>query len=149
MSIYKVKRIALFAVVAIALLRTDFLWAENKKIPRIVAAGDSLYLDGEKFFVKGVGYSPYRPGQYPGSQVSMEIVEADFKRIKEAGFNTLRVWDIMPERQLDLAEKYGLKVIQAAYLSPSANFNYSGFRRMAESKVKQMCKLSKNHPNVS
>lgn len=122
--------------------------AAAKDIPRIDLIENSIYLDGRKFLIKGIGYSPYRPGQTPGSPVSLEIVEADFKRIKEAGFNTLRVWDIMPPAQLELAEKYGLKVIQAAYLSPDVNFGYSGYKYMAMTKVKEMCRLSKKHPNV-
>jgi hypothetical protein len=126
----------------------DILLAEDNKVPHIEIVGDSIYLDGKKFFIKGVGYSPYRPGEWPGSPVSLEIVEADFRRIKKAGFNTLRVWDTMPEEQLKLAEKYELMVIQAAGLKPDANFSYSGFLRLAESKVRQMCKISKNHPNV-
>jgi len=116
--------------------------------PRIDIVGDSLYLDGKKFLVKGIGYSPFRPGIYPGGPVRLDIVEADFKRIKEAGFNTLRVWGTMPEEQLSLAEKYDLKVIQAAGIKPNAKFDYEGFRRQAESLVRQMVKASKNHPNV-
>ncbi|MDP3789542.1 MAG: glycoside hydrolase family 2 TIM barrel-domain containing protein, partial [Candidatus Omnitrophota bacterium] len=116
--------------------------------PRIDIVGDSLYLDGKKFLVKGVGYSPFRPGIYPGAPVSLDIVEMDFKRIKDAGFNTLRVWGTMPEEQLSLAEKYGLKVIQAAGIKPNAKFDYEGFQRQAESLVRQMVKASKNHPNV-
>lgn len=116
--------------------------------PRIDVVGDSLYLDGKKFLVKGIGYSPFRPGVYPGARVSLDVVEMDFKRIKEAGFNTLRVWGTMPEEQLSLAEKYDLKVIQAAYVEPNAKFDYEGFQRQAESLVRQMVKISKNHSNV-
>jgi len=147
MSVYS--KLFLVAVIFIsALFAQDSILAAGDKIPCIKIIGDSIYLDGKKFFIKGIGYSPYRPGQLPGSPIPMEIVEADFKRIKEAGFNTLRVWDTMPKEQLELAEKYNLKVIQAAYLQPNVDFKYSGYMRMAESKVRQMCKLSRNHPNV-
>ncbi len=125
-----------------------FAYGAENKIPRIDIVGDSLYIDGKKFFIKGVGYSPFRPGIYPGAPVSLELVEADFKRIKEAGFNTVRVWGVMPEEQLSLAEKYGLKVIQAAGIKPDSNFAYEGFIRQAESQVRQMARISKNHPNV-
>jgi hypothetical protein len=136
------------SVLTAALFKHDIIFAMSRKIPRIELKGGSIYLDGEKFFIKGIGYSPYRPGKWPGSHVSREILEADFKRIKEAGFNTLRVWVTMPEEQLKLAEKYGLKVIQAVYLKPGADFGYSGYIRSAESKVKQMCKVSRRRPNV-
>ena len=133
---------------AAVLIKPPLARAEEDKAPRIDIVGDNLYLDGKKFLVRGVGYSPFRPGIYPGGPVSLEIVEADFKRIKEAGFNTIRVWDTMPEAQLSLAEKYGLKVIQAAGIKPNAKFDYEGFLRQAQSKVEQMVKVSKNHPNV-
>ena len=125
-----------------ALLVQTVLLAKESKIPKIELIGDSIYIDGKKFFIKGIGYSPYRPDKWPGSKVPVEIVEADFRRIKAAGFNTLRVWGVMPEEQLTLAEKYGLKVIQAVSLRSDADFGYSGFIRLAESKVKQMCRLS-------
>lgn len=131
-----------------ALFKQDTVLAPSSKIPRIEIVGDDIYLDGKKFFIKGVGYSPYRPGKWPGSPIPLEIVKADFKRIKEAGFNTLRVWGPMPEEQLELAEKYGLKVIQAANLNSAADFGYSGYIRLAESRVREMCKRSRNHPNV-
>lgn len=121
---------------------------ENAKRPRVDLVGNSIYIDGKKFFIKGVGYSPFRPDKWPGSEVPLDIAEQDFKRIRDAGFNTLRVWSIMPEAQLELAEKYGLKVIQAVALKSSADFGYEGFIRMAESKVKRMCRISKDHPNV-
>ncbi|MDD5680771.1 MAG: glycoside hydrolase family 2 TIM barrel-domain containing protein, partial [Candidatus Omnitrophica bacterium] len=123
-------------------------YAQEKKAPRIDIVGNSIYLDGKKFLIKGVGYSPFRPGIWPGGRVAPDIIEADFKRIKEAGFNTIRVWGTMPEDQLNLAEKYDLKVIQAAGVSPNAKFDYEGFLRQAESQVRQMAKISKNHPNV-
>ncbi len=132
----------------VSLTRAEEARTEENKIPRIDAVGDSIYIDGRKFFVKGVGYSPFRPGMYPGARVPLDIVEADFKRIRDAGFNTLRVWGVMPEEQITLADKYGLKVIQAAGVSPNANFAYEGFVRQAESQVRQMARISKNHPNV-
>ena len=115
---------------------------------RIELKEGSIYLNGKKFFIKGVGYSPYRPDQWPGSPIPLDIVKSDFKRIKEAGFNTLRVWGTMPEEQLELAEKYDLKVIQAVALKPDVDFSYNGFIRYAKSQVRQMCKRSRDHPNV-
>ena len=130
------------------IFKTSPLCAEGNNPPRIDIVGDSLYLDGKKFLVKGVGYSPFRPNVYPGGPVALNIVEEDFKRIKDAGFNTIRVWSTMPEDQLTLAQKYGLKVIQAAGIKPDAKFDYEGFLRQAESQVRQMVRTSKNHPNV-
>lgn len=143
------KSIRLSFILATALSFNTFLAsAEEMKMPRIDVVGNNLYIDSKKFFIKGVGYSPFRPGIYPGGRVPLDIIEADFKRIKDAGFNTVRVWGIMPEEQISLAEKYGIKVIQAAGIKPDADFSYEGFIRQAESQVRQMARISKNHPNV-
>lgn len=126
----------------------ELVYAKDDRALTIELAGDNIYLGGQKFLIKGIGYSPYRPGQWPGEKIPLSVIETDFIRIKEAGFNTIRVWGIMPEEQLGLAEKYGLKVIQAAGLKPNADFGYSGYVRQAESMAKMMCSSSKKHANV-
>jgi len=83
-------------------------------VSRVSIKGDWFYVDGEKFFIKGIGYSPYRPGQKPGDDVPIELVEHDFKLIKEAGFNTIRTWSVLPGDILELSKKYGLMVIQGS-----------------------------------
>lgn len=128
------------------LLGVSALYAEEN--PRIQLKDGSIYIDGEKFFIKGIGYSPYRPGQWPGASVPPRTLEADFKRIRDAGFNTLRVWGTMPEDQLEMAEKYDLMVIQAVPLKSDVDFGYSGFIRLAESSVRQMCRIGKKHSNI-
>ncbi|MBN1871612.1 MAG: hypothetical protein JW800_03470 [Candidatus Omnitrophica bacterium] len=146
-SVIHKKIFMLISAVTLLYLLAPTVMAETAQ-PKIELKGNDVFIDGKKFFVKGIGYSPYRPGQSPGEQVPIDLVEKDFARIKEAGFNTIRTWDMLSDKQLELARKYGLKVIQATYLQPNVDFGYSGFIRTAESKVRYMCKKNKDEPNI-
>jgi len=142
----KIRVLLIWLVVGVLLAGWGAVYA--KENPRIELIDGNFYLDGEKFLIKGIGYSPYRPGQWPGARVTPRILEWDFRRIKDAGFNTLRVWGMMSDEQLRVADKYGLKVIQAVPLKPDVDFGYSGYLLHAGSSVRQMCRRGKKHPNV-
>ncbi len=45
----------------VALSGQNIVTAKENRAPRIELIGNDIYLDGKKFFIKGVGYSPYRP----------------------------------------------------------------------------------------
>ncbi|MBL7070980.1 MAG: tetratricopeptide repeat protein [Candidatus Omnitrophica bacterium] len=62
--------------------------------------------------IKGVTYDTQYPKVRHYSQIPREVFEEDFKRIKEAGINTIRLYGMPPEFILDLADKYGIKVIE-------------------------------------
>ena len=64
---------------------------------RVEVRGEWIYVDGEPFLVKGIGYSPYRPGQNPWKDlVDTARMESDLQRIREAGLNTIRTWAPLP-----------------------------------------------------
>lgn len=76
--------------------------------------GNWIYVDGEKYFVKAVGYTGYRQGEVPAPDAhgrNAELLEEDVKLIREAGFNTIRTWDARSKEELDLYAKYGLMVM--------------------------------------
>jgi len=62
--------------------------------------------------IKGVTYDLKYPGISHYSQISPKIFEKDFKMMKDAGINTIRLYGIPPEFILDLADKYKIKVIE-------------------------------------
>jgi hypothetical protein len=87
-------------------------------VPDVLLARGHFYLHGSPFWVKGVGYSPFRPRQVPrvdryGSQ---EVLRQDMQRIRDAGFNTLRTWTEMPDRVYELAAEYDLQVLSGVGL---------------------------------
>lgn len=126
--------------------------AYRKEI-KVKAIGDSLYVNGERFLVKGIGYSPYRPGNLPwGERPSLETLEKDFNLIKEAGFNTIRTWTPLTEEELNLAKKHGLMVVQGIWLDPIADpFRISETKALSPillNELKQKIKRYSKYDNI-
>ena len=71
-----------------------------------------LLLPKKPDIIKGVTYDLKYPKISHYSQVPREVFEKDFKLMKKAGINTIRLYGIPPEFILDLADKYGIKVIE-------------------------------------
>jgi hypothetical protein len=95
--------------------------AHGKK--RVSVQGDWIYVDGERFFVKGVGYSPGYPQELPWKRTYNEPrLRKDFEMIKAAGFNTIRTWSPMTPQEIDLAGEYGLFVMQGIWVNYTGNF---------------------------
>jgi len=71
-----------------------------------------LLLPKEPDIIKGVTYDLKYPGINHYSGVSREVYENDFRLMKEAGVNTIRIYGVPPEFILDMADKYKMKVIE-------------------------------------
>jgi len=98
-------------------------------VKQVEVRGEWFYVDGEPFLVKGVGYSPYRPGQVPWKdRVDLAVMERDFQRIADAGFNTIRTWSVLPADAVALADRYGLMVLQGIWVDPHGNYATSAFQ---------------------
>ncbi|KPK42450.1 MAG: hypothetical protein AMJ78_02600 [Omnitrophica WOR_2 bacterium SM23_29] len=124
-----------------------------KYIPRkekVEIQYDWIYVDGEKFFVKGIVYSPYRPGRDPryDSPASLEILENDMKLIREGGFNTVRTWEALSERELILAEKYGLMVIQGLLVPENADFRDKRLLEYNRIQISEKVNWSRKYDNI-
>lgn len=85
--------------------------------PRVEVRDGWFFVDGEKFFVKGIGYElGSRPGQIPWDRpFQPEHIRHDLRMIRDAGFNTLRTWAPMTPPELDIVREYGLMVIQGVW----------------------------------
>jgi GT2 family glycosyltransferase len=77
--------------------------------PRV--RGKFLFVDDEKFWIRGVTYGTFKPDgggvQFP----PRDIVERDFQAMTRAGINSLRVYTAPPRWFLDLAATHGLRVM--------------------------------------
>jgi hypothetical protein len=58
---------------------------------RARARGKFLVVGSEKFYVRGVTYGTFRPGEH-GDFPSPEIVASDFRAMYAAGINTIRTY---------------------------------------------------------
>ncbi len=116
---------------------------------RIELRGEWFYVDGEPFLIKGIGYSPSRPGQVPWkSEQDLAVMERDFQRITAAGFNTIRTWSPLAPEALSLAERYGLQVLQGIWVERGANLGSRAFRDAITQVVTKEVARAKGHANV-
>lgn len=136
---------------AVACLCGTLLVAEAvaAKATRVQIRGEWLYVDGEPFLVKGIGYSPYRPGQVPWrDRVDLGVMERDFRSIVEAGFNTLRTWSPLPPEVLDLADRHGLMVLQGIWVEQNADYTSPVFQEAMTQIVKREVERDTGHSNI-
>ena len=83
---------------------------------RIERATKTLFVDGEPFNIKGVGYQPLGIGQIPPDPINPLKFDRDFPLLAEMGCNTIRTWAQPGLELMNKAEEYGLKVIVGFYM---------------------------------
>ncbi|MGH8007370.1 MAG: glycosyltransferase, partial [Candidatus Binatia bacterium] len=77
----------------------------------VAAKGKFFFVEGEKFFLKGVTYGPFAVGSHGAPFPERPMVERDFALMRELGANTLRVFTLPPLWLLDMAGEHGLRVM--------------------------------------
>ncbi len=103
----------------------------GKGIAKITVDEKNIIVNGKPFFIKGVAYGISFPGYPEGAagfeQIPLETFEKDFKAMKEIGINTIRTYEPLPDKLLDLAEKYGLFVIETVvYPTGYTDYTHAG-----------------------
>ena len=79
---------------------------------RPVAHGKFLFVDGEKFYVRGVTYGAFRPDANGNEYHDVSVVERDFAQMVASGVTAVRIPHTTPPRSLlDVAQRHGLKVM--------------------------------------
>jgi hypothetical protein len=92
--------------------------AGEKSHSDVQIAHRQFLVNGEPFLVRGIHYGPWRPGTGPNKDYpypSLEGIAQDFEAIRRAHANTVLIYEAPPE-VLDLAARYGLRVIYAIAL---------------------------------
>jgi glycosyltransferase involved in cell wall biosynthesis len=80
-------------------------------LPRIRAKGRYLFAGEDKFFIKGVTYGPF-PENSRGEPLPEDATVAhDFELMRRAGVNSIRVYYVPPRHFLDIAARYGIRVM--------------------------------------
>jgi hypothetical protein len=107
---------------------------------------DWYYLDGQKFFVKGIGYETHtRPGQVPWVySFDADVINFDLQRIKSAGYNTIRTWGAISEEELQLIESSGLKILFGIWIDPEGDFGDLSFQIASVNQVDKVLSYSKD-----
>ena len=116
---------------------------------RVIARGKFLYLDGEKYLLRGVTYGPFKPDAHGCEYKTPEIVDGDFAAMAESGINTVRTYTVVPRWLLDCAERHGLKVlIGIAWPQHITFLDTSKTRRSIEKTVRETIRAGAGHPAV-
>jgi O-antigen biosynthesis protein len=79
-------------------------------IARPLALGKSLYIDDQRFNVRGVTYGTFESRDSSGFPLP-DVVEADFAAIAAVGANSIRTYTVPPGWLLQLAQESGLRVL--------------------------------------
>lgn len=108
-----------------------------------------LYYKSKPFFIKGIAYSPAYPKIAKFEDIPISILEDDFKKMKEAGVNTIRTYRPLPPKLLDLADKYGIMVIQTvAWPDDGTDYNSKEELERLKSKAIEIVKRDKDRPCI-
>lgn len=120
---------------------------------RVRIIGGELYVDGRPFFIKGMGYNPIPIGRGYAYDFTLDprIYGRDFPKLREAGVNTIRVWNSVASREfLDAAYNNGqnpIYVIMGFYVEPSRISDII-YREAVVSDFKNYVQRFKDHPAV-
>jgi hypothetical protein len=116
---------------------------------KIEIKGNWYYLNGEKFFIKALGYEiGARPGQHPYEGVradDLNLLAFDLKQIKGAGYNAIRTWSQFTEPQLQLVQASGLKLIMGIDVSPEKDYGDPIFVRQCQEKLHQVLSYARKY----
>lgn len=117
---------------------------------RVEARDGRLFVDGKPFFVRGVGYEAGgNPGSLPWTRgFDPALLEADFRRIREAGFNVLRSWAPFTDSELALADSFGLMAIQGLYVPQEDFLRAPALDRASISRIEADVRRSERVGNV-
>ncbi|WP_405566884.1 glycoside hydrolase family 2 TIM barrel-domain containing protein [Polaribacter sp. Asnod6-C07] len=104
------------------------------------------YLNGEKFFIKAIGYEiGARPGQHPYEDEKkdhLELMKFDLENIKKGGYNTIRTWSQFSEAQLKLVQESGLKLIMGLEVNPEEDYSDPKFINHCKTQLENILKYA-------
>ena len=78
---------------------------------RLTTQGKFLFLNGEKFFARGVTYGPFAPNSRGERFPEPARASADFALLRELGANVVRTYVVPPPWWMELAAQAGVRVM--------------------------------------
>lgn len=115
--------------------------------PRVV--GKFLFVGEEKLFVRGVTYGTFRPDAEGNEFHEPTSVERDFAQMVAHGVNAIRTYTVPPPWLLDIAQRYGLRVMIGLPWEQHVTFLDDEARvRSIEERVRAGVRACAGHPAV-
>ena len=120
--------------------------------PAVELRDGFFFIDGKRFFVKGIGYAKARPGEEEhAAKFEPELLRADIARILSGGYNTIRVWNAFTKEELDVLAAYDIKIIMGVNIwstRPDANYSDPAFIDYCKRQTAEVLSYSKNFSNI-
>jgi len=134
-----------FHLICLCLFFATSGWAQQLEV-----RDGFFFIDGEKFFVKGIGYEvSARPGEVPWEKTfNPGQLHFDIQRILSAGYNTIRTWAPFTDQELNLLQDYDIKIIMGIWVDPQGDFSNPTFINQAKSIVSSVLDYSRNYNNI-
>ncbi|MEZ4897063.1 MAG: T9SS type A sorting domain-containing protein [Saprospiraceae bacterium] len=109
-----------------------------------------FYLDGQKFFIKGIGYElGALPGQVPwDKKFDAAQIRFDAERILSGGSNTIRTWAPLTMQELNVLKDYDLKILMGIWIPPDGDFGDPVFIQEAKNIINSVVNYSRNYPQI-
>ena len=107
-------------------------------------------VNGERFFVKGIGYQlGYGPGQHPMERsFDPEVMEHDLALLKQAGFNTVRSWNVYSNEELQVLRKHGMMVIQGSWFSFERYLRDEAYAQQSRERLAEVIRTAKRFDHI-
>jgi GT2 family glycosyltransferase len=119
------------------------------RLRRPEARGKYLYVNNEKLWIRGVTYGTFQPDALGNEYGSDNQVERDLAAIAASGFNAVRTYTVPPRRLLDLAQRYGLRVMVGLPWEQHVTFLDDRHRRTSiTARVRAGVRSCAGHPAV-
>ncbi len=113
------------------------------------AEGKFLFLDHEKFFVKGVAYGAFPPNREGHQFPEDEQLLQDFRLMRQAGINTILTYTVPPISVLDRAQEHGIRaIINTPWMEYECFLEDHRTRELIRRDVRDMVASCRRHPAV-
>ena len=136
-------------IVAFILCQLTILFGLTQLKTKVEIKDNWYYLNGEKFFIKAIGYEiGARPGQHPYQGVrpdDLNLMKFDLKEIKIGGYNTIRTWSQLSENQLKLVQASGLKLIMGIDIDPAGDYGNPEFVKECKEKMMNVMNYARKY----
>ena len=102
---------------------------------------------GDKVYLRGVTYGPFRPGPDGDVYHTPDVVDRDFALMAAHGINAVRTYTAPPRWLLDLADRHGLRVLAGVPWTQHVAFlDHAGLVRASYALVEDAMSLCGGHP---
>ena len=122
---------------------------ESTFTSRPSVVGKFIYVDGEKFYIKGVTYGAFRPDLHKQEYNNTVQIEKDFALMAANGINTVRIPHAVPPRSLlDIAIQHGLRVMVGLSAEQYIGYLIDTAKKApdVEAAVREKVRTVKDHP---